>query len=407
METKSASVKELEKELGLKNLQIKALLTITQAINDNIAAEGLYNMYRSILSWEMGIHKMALFVYSDDGWFCSTNINYAPNSVETFMEKLLPYHRVHLIEDDHELKAEGFDVIIPAFHKTSPIAYAIIGGIEDQEELYNKVQFISTITNVVAVAIENKRLFKKQVKQEVYKRDMELAVEVQQMLIPDILPKNNSYEISKIYKPHATVGGDYIDYIRFSEHRFAVCIADISGKGVSAAILMANFQAMIQSFVYQYRDMETFTIALNQAVYNITRSDRYITFFMAEIDTQQKTLKYVNAGHYPPVLINNGKAIHLDKGCPFLGAFEQLPFVNEESIDLSNDSLLLSFTDGLVELKNDAGDYFNDTRIESFALEHRSLDTESFNNRLLEEIEDFRGEGEFGDDIAILTCKIY
>ena len=107
---------------------------------------------------------------------------------------------------------------------------------------------------------------------------MEFATEVQQMLIPENLPVSEKFAFSKIYMPHDNIGGDYLDFIQFDEHRFAFCIADISGKGVAAALLMANFQAMIQSLIFQYRDLETFIFALNQSVYRITKSDRYITF---------------------------------------------------------------------------------------------------------------------------------
>ncbi|MBK7010693.1 MAG: serine/threonine-protein phosphatase [Saprospiraceae bacterium] len=94
------------------------------------------------------------------------------------------------------------------------------------------------------------------------------------------------------------MGGDYIDYIKYDEDRFAICIADISGKGVAAALLMANFQAMVQSLIFQYKDLETFIFALNQAVYRITKADKFITFFVAEINLRTRKLRYVNAGTF-------------------------------------------------------------------------------------------------------------
>jgi sigma-B regulation protein RsbU (phosphoserine phosphatase) len=308
-------LEKLEKELSLKQLQIKSLLTITQAINDNVSADGLFNMYKSFLSWEMGIEKMALFVIEDQGWECTTSINFNRKGKEEIIALLLQHKRLYTIKKDEHIQLLGFDIVIPVFHKEVPIAYSIIGGIKDKEDLYNKIQFITTITNIIAVAIENKRLFKKQLEQERYRREMELASQVQQMLIPENLPVEKEFAFSKIYKPHFNIGGDYLDFIRFDKDRFAFCIADISGKGVAAALLMANFQATIQSLIFQYRDLETFVFALNQSVYRITKSERYITFFVAEIDLKKKTLKYVNAGHYPPLLKMNGELTRLNKGC--------------------------------------------------------------------------------------------
>ena len=400
-------LEKLEKELTLKQLQIKSLLTITQAINDNVSTEGLFNMYRSFLSWEMAIDKMALFIIEDKGWVCATSINFDLSKQETIISLLLPYSRLHTIKSDDDIRLQEFDIVIPVYHKETPIAYAVIGGIKATDDVYNKIQFITTITNIIAVAIENKRLFKRQIEQERYNREMELAKDVQHMLIPDELPSSDLFSLSSIYRPHFNIGGDYIDYIPFEKHKFAMCIADISGKGVAAALLMANFQAMIRSLIYQYRDLETFVFALNQAVYKITKSDKYITFFIAEVNTEIKQLKYVNAGHYPPILSMGGKVRELNQGCTVIGAFEKLPEINEECIDLESDALILSFTDGLIELQDDRNEFFGDARVSKFVKENSDQDPDAFNNKLLEEIDEFRGKQEFNDDIAILTCKIY
>lgn len=355
----------------------------------------------------MGIDKMALFVISDSGWTRTSAINFEDEDVDKFIPLIISHKRLHTIKVEDGKILNEFDIIIPVFHKSEPIAFSLIGGIRDKGDVYNKIQFITTITNIIAVAIENKRLFKKQLEQEKYKREMELAGDVQKMLIPEFLPTGDKFSLSKIYKPHSNIGGDYLDYIKFSEDRFAICIADVSGKGVAAALLMANFQALIQNLIFQYRDLETFVFALNQAVYKITKADRFITFFIAEIDLKKHTMKYVNAGHYPPVMYNNGKIIRLDKGSTFIGAFEKLPEINEELIHLKGEAMILSFTDGLAELQDEQGVYFDDDLIEKFVKTNEKYDPDEFNNKLLTEIDRFRGEHEFSDDIAILTCKIY
>ncbi|GLR19784.1 GAF domain-containing SpoIIE family protein phosphatase [Portibacter lacus] len=407
MSRELAILEKLEKELSLKQLQIKSLLTITQAINKNVSTEGLYNMYKSFLSWEMGVHKMVLFVLEDDSWMCTSHINIETEwIINELALVILNYERLHTIKPEDPEVLQAFDIIIPVMHKDHPIAYAVIGGIKDQEDVYNKIQFITTITNIIAVAIENKRLFKKQIRQERFKKEIELASEVQKMLIPEKLPINDRYELSKIYKPHFNVGGDYLDYIKFDNDKFAFCIADISGKGVAAALLMANFQAIIQGLIFQYRDLETFVFALNQSVFRITKSDKYITFFIGEIDVSTMKLRYINAGHYPPFLYQNGKMRRLDKGCTIIGAFEKLPHIEEEELDLEHNSMIFSFTDGLVDLKNEMGDYFEDEKIDTFIQANSHESAETFNNLLLSEIDNFKGSQSYPDDIAILTCKV-
>lgn len=408
METNLSRLEELERKLSLKQLQIRSLQTITQAINENIAANQLFEMYRSFLSWEMGIEKMALYTNTDGKWYCVTRINEADelklDHLEIYFSK---YKRLHNVNESDPEAIRYFDVIIPVFHKNIPLAYAFLGGIKDTEDLYDKVQFIISITNIIAVAIENKKLFKRQIEQDRLNREMKLAKEVQQMLIPHDLPNNGRYELGSIYKPHLNVGGDYIDFFKFTEDKFAFCIADISGKGVAAAMLMANFQAIIQSLIYQFRDLETFIFALNEIVHRrITKSDKFITFFICEVNAAKRQLRYINAGHYPPLLCNQNELRRLDKGCTVIGAFDKLPSIEEEIINLDGPSVILTFTDGLTELKNNNGELFTDDKIVKFVCDNNQLGVFEFNEKLLKEIDQFKDSEEYTDDIAILTCKI-
>lgn len=402
-----ARIERLEKELSLKQLQTRSLLTITQAINDNVTSEGLYRMYKNFLSWEMGIDKMALFV-EDGEWKMVTSIDTDElifyNRAEKF---LLPYKQAHSIQETDAPELQDFDLLIPVRHKETSIAYALIGGIDHQDDLFNRVQFITTITNMIAVAVENKRLFKKQLSQERFKKEIELAEEVQKMLIPERLPSTDKYEMSKRYRPHFNIGGDYIDFVAFDPNHFMFCIADISGKGVAAALLIANFQAVIQSLVYKNYSLPDFVHALNETVYRITKSDKYITFFIADVNLKEGKLRYVNAGHQPPFLYSSdGKVEKLDLGTTVIGAFDELPFCESGEHDLQSGDLIFSFTDGLIDLMDEDGIYFEDDRIESFVKEHGVYGAEAFNSRLVKEIELFKGTQSYTDDIAILTCKI-
>lgn len=281
-----------------------------------------------------------------------------------------------------------------------------MGGIRADSDDYTRIQFITTFTNIIAVAIENKRLFRKQIEQERFARDMELASSVQKMLIPEITPRSKYFETATVYKPHLTVGGDYFDFIQYDEKRMAFCIADISGKGVSAAILMANFQAILQSLIYQYRDLETFVFALNQAVYRITKSDRFITLFIGELDLRTKTLQYINAGHFPPFLVQNGKITRLESGCTIIGAFETLPEIHMGVEKLTHAGTIFACTDGLTDVTNDLGEYFDDSHIEAVMNRAEKFDSaDLLNDVLIQEVDQFKESRPYPDDIAILTCK--
>jgi len=401
-------MEKLERELHLKQLQVNRLLNITQAINNNVSSEGLFKMYHSFLSWEMGIKKMALYVKEEKKWNCTSSIGIDDKLLAMDLsDQLGKYVRLKNIDGDvtHPLIKE-FDIIIPVLHKDTPIAYAFIGGFGDNEDMYNKVQFITTITNIIAVAIENKRLFKQELKQERLRREMELARQMQERLIPSKLPISDCYELASIYKPHLGVGGDYFDFVELADDKVAFCIGDISGKGLAAALLMSNFQANFHALIHQRFEIKDFIRKLNQSVIRITDSEKFITFFVGEFDKKTRELTYVNAGHNPPMLIMNDKNYPLDKGCTILGSFEELPSIEVgRQIIVEDEAMLLTYTDGLTDIKNEDGVYFDEQYLLDFALNNYLSSAKEFNSKLVEKIELFKGDLEYPDDCTVLTCK--
>jgi sigma-B regulation protein RsbU (phosphoserine phosphatase) len=317
------------------------------------------------------------------------------------------YDRMHTVQKDDPAILREFDIVIPVYHKKRPIAYALIDGIKLSEDAYNKIEFITTYTNIIAVALENKRLFKRQVEQETLRREMDLASKVQRMLIPDVLPQGPRYELDAIYKPHLNIGGDYFDIVRYDDNRIVLSIADISGKGVAAALLMANFQANLQSLIYQYRDLQAFVIAINHAVFRITKGDKFITLFIGELDLKARKLKYVNAGHFPPFLKCSKKISRLDQGCTVIGAFDDIQRIDMGEVDIDEEGLILMFTDGLTDLRNSEGAFFEEELIEQVIKEYKGHSAKEFNETLVKELEQFKGEMNYPDDIAVLTCHYH
>jgi len=404
-----SKMEALERELHLKQLQINRLLNITQAINNNVSDKGLYDMYNSFLSWEMGINKMALYVQSGTDWKCVSYIGITEKMAKlNISSELVSYQRLRVLEDNrqHELIGQ-FDVVIPVLHKEQPIAYTFIGGFDENEDMYNKVQFITTITNIVAVAIENKRLFKQQLEQERYNREMELASDMQHLLIPDILPNSKFYQLDSLYKPHQSVGGDYFDYVEFEDGKLVFCIADIAGKGLAAALLMANFQANFHSLLLKRSPLDEFIRALNSSLFKITKGDKHLTFFIGEYDTKTNTLIYCNAGHNPPVIFSKNKLDTLREGCTILGSFPEIPFIDLGKVEMEEDTTILTFTDGLTDMQSDEQDYFDEEVLMGFVKDKNDLSAQAFNERLVSELETFKGRQNYPDDFTVLTCKFF
>ena len=398
--------------LALQKLQIKRLLEITQAINNNISNKDLFDMYRNTLSHEMQVGGFAFFVFQDGEWTCATTVGISDEIARLPIngELLAQHSRPNRIKDEEQdpLLRE-FDFILPVFHKKQALASVLLREIKaDSEDLFEFVQFIAALTNIVAVALENKRLFKRQLEQERLKRDVELAVQVQNMLIPSHLPSNENYAFAGVYQPHEAVGGDYYDLIKISDDDIAFCIADISGKGVAAALLMANFQANLHALIHRTNiHVKKFIEELNAAVLRTTKGDKFITFFIARYNLSQRRLRYLCAGHNPPLLFSDGKIQRLDKGCTILGIFDKIPKIEMGEIYLDKDAFILLYTDGLTDLSNKANEYFDEEKLVQFISQNQDCGVAEFNSRLMAKVHEFKGENDFPDDISLLTGRIF
>jgi phosphoserine phosphatase RsbU/P len=338
---------EYERDLHLKQLQINNLLSITQAINSNHSASEIFTMYRNFLGFTMSIKKMALYFMENDKWSCVCQIGLSEEIANIDATDILKdFTRLDSVDQKEHSLLKHFDNNIPVFHKDVAIAHVLLGGFDEKEDRYNKIQFITALTNVIAVAIENKRLFKRKADQEFIDREMKLASQMQYSLIPRKMPVGKKYEVASVYIPHMSIGGDLYDFIQFDDNqRLICCIADISGKGLAAALLMANFQANLRSIIRRRGSPDNFIRLLNKAIYRITEGDRYITFFIAEFDERTRTLRYINAGHTPPFLYQNGKIQTLTEGCTFLGWMEEIPMkIGIGEIQVPEDALLVCFT---------------------------------------------------------------
>lgn len=406
--TETSDVGQLQKKLRIKQLEVNSLLEVTQAINNNLSADKLFRIYEFILRAQISVERMSVYIKDKEFYcVCQYGLDNPPDH-DTVIRELLKYRKLTILENDYKGMLKDYDIIIPVFHKDQPLAYALLSKpvIDMYETLDEKIKFIQTITNIIVVAIENKRLFRLQIEQERLKQELELAGQVQSHLIPKELPDNDFIQMAAIYLPHRNIGGDYYDYIDRNEEELVFCIADISGKGVAAAILMANFQAILRTLIKDMDNLVEFIHRLNERVLEITRGEKFVTLFIVRYFKKTRELEYVNAGHNPSVLIRGGKVEMLESGCTILGMFDPLGEVERGHIKLGKeDAILLNYTDGLTDLENENGESFKIERLLAFLNDHYGNDMNELNNRLMNAIMDFKGRQPFVDDISVLSCR--
>jgi sigma-B regulation protein RsbU (phosphoserine phosphatase) len=345
----------------ISKYKLDALLDITLSINANLPTETLLEKYESILRTNLGIDKILVFKRSLT-WECLLNGGF-PRHFETLdvESKLLHINEITFIQP--EMRIDGVDIIIPVFNNNVPLAYVLIGDIEEEGEgmspVIKHLNFIHTLSSIIVVAIENIRLFRESLLQEAMKKELELAAQMQMMLIPDNnkMPKNPGIHVTGFYYPHYEVGGDYYDCLSLSGSKTGFCIADVSGKGIPAAILMSNFQASLRALFTHNIELETLVRKLNSIILINSAGERFLTFFVARYDSKDRTLEFINAAHNPPVLINTvtGDINYLKASCVGIGMLDEIPSMKTEKITITDSSKIVCYTDGLSELPLENG----------------------------------------------------
>ena len=396
--------------LKISKFKLDSLLDITLSINANLPTEVLLSKYEFILRNNLGIGKILIFKHSDT-WECLLNGGF-PKHFETIdvKSKLLGIREIFFGAID--LGFEGVDIIVPVYNNNEHLAFIFIGDIEEEGEgmspVLKHLNFIQTISSIIIVAIENIRLFNESLVQEALKKELELAAKMQKMLIPDNsqMPKNPKIIVNGFYYPHYEVGGDYYDCIRLSETKTGFCIADVSGKGISAAILMSNFQASLRALFTFDIELETLVKKLNSIVVINAAGEKFITLFVARYDHKSRVLEYINAAHNPPVLYNTatGETLHLRTSCVGIGMLDEIPAVQKSEIIIKDFSKIVCYTDGLSELK-----YADGTDIGTKEIIRHISNTDPVENNIRKMIKDLglpHNNPSTFDDVSIIAADL-
>ncbi len=405
------------------DLKLASLLEVTKAINANTKTPELLKIYESVLRHQLNVGKLVL--YANDGeWrpFLKFGMNAAFTSAE--VEKYLkPIKDItlmdfsstsgELVPIQKALQQHNVEVVIPVFHKDQPLAYALIGDLDEEQigmgASVKHLNFIQTLTNILVVAIENKRLARDSIRQAEVKKELDVASQMQHMLFPSSLPNDSQLEMDAFYIAHQQIGGDYYDFVRINEQEVAFCMADVSGKGISAALLMSNFQANMRSLLHRAESLAELVRELNVKVNETAQGERFITFFVARYNIMTRMLTYVNAGHNPPLLINPDNSIVMLKiGSTGLGMLEDLNKVKEGVVSIEHKAVLLCYTDGVVEQENAEGEEFGVKRLKEILLkEAHTAKIKDINQHIIDGVKAHKGAKEYLDDIALLTCRIF
>ncbi|HWY07135.1 MAG TPA: SpoIIE family protein phosphatase [Candidatus Acidoferrales bacterium] len=294
-------------------------------------------------------------------------------------------------------------------------------------ELYRATQFVQEGNFSHRVAVERKdqlgvlgesfnsmtssinRLIDEQKQLQRLENEISIAREVQDQLFPRGFPKVEGLEIEAICKAARSVSGDYYDFIQLDPTHVAIALGDISGKGISAALLMASLQAALRSQLLTPGSEQLSTAELvgrlNKHLVRNTGEDRFATFLVAVYDMETRKLRYTNAGHLPGFCLSDTKSMHLDVGGMVLGIVEDYPYL-EGVLEVPRDAVFIAYSDGLVEPENAYGEEFGVSRLEAAAQRVRQADPKRIATALMTAAEEWSGTPEQADDMTVIVAKL-
>jgi sigma-B regulation protein RsbU (phosphoserine phosphatase) len=338
------------------------------------------------------------------------------------------------------LRVMGAELLIPIATKDELLGVFSLGKrLGDLPFSSDDRQLLMAVAFQVAFAIQNAELVQQVAGEELLRRELEIATAVQRRLFPAAPPDVESLELAGVCHPARGVGGDYYDFIVLDDNRVGIAVADVAGKGISAALLMSTVQASLRSQAPQVNGRLTELVSsMNHLLHVSTDAASYATFFYAQYDEARRALTYVNAGHNPPLLVRaatiskaHGASAHgatvdgktdasdeategdtsvvsiseLRCGGPVIGAFDECRY-EQETIALQSGDILIAYTDGVSEAFNGAGEEFGEARLREMASVSAHLSAQELTDRIIDEVRDWSGDTPQFDDLTLVVMKV-
>jgi len=266
-------------------------------------------------------------------------------------------------------------------------------------------RLLAIIAAQSAQIVENARLYEEERLLFKMQQEFKLASQIQAELLPKAPPVLPGYDIAGATFPARTIGGDYFDFISLSDSKLAICLGDVAGKGLTAALLMANLQASLRSQTYLANSVKNCIAKVNHHLYQSTSSEKFATLFYGILDVRDHSLIYCNAGHEPPFLVRgNGEVVRLKDGGTVIGIMDSFEF-QESTVCLQPGDSLLAFSDGVTEAMNTDRERFGERTLADLFKKNISIPAGKLVEKIVGAVKVHAGDVPQHDDITTLVIK--
>lgn len=272
---------------------------------------------------------------------------------------------------------------------------------------YEDISLLSVLANQVIVSLNNAELYAQSLEKQRMEEELAVARQIQLNLLPKQVPDHKFLEFAAFNHPSRQVGGDYYDFLKLTNGNICSVVADVSGKGVGAALLVARLQAVLQSEGQRGRPIDRMMAGVNEFLVSSTSADRYVTLFYGEFDGQSKSMRYCNAGHNYPFIIRKNKGVEfLKDGGLILGAIPGAIYQHSQ-VELCQGDVLVIYTDGLTEAFNDRGEEFGEERLIQTVREAASKSAQFICGHMIKSVRQYsRDTTEEFDDMTVVVVKV-
>ncbi len=391
-------------EIGNELNRVFELDEILKRLSFSLMGQMLINQFFVVLKNDTELK----IVYKKGSSFTDSNIN----ECMKLGEKIPEFQKPILSESFEGIIKEKYNnykvkAIVPMVIQEKVRGYIFLGPkLNNTEFSESDVSFLATLANIAIISIENAHLFQETLEKKRLEEELNMAKNIQSRLLPSSMPKIDRFDIHGFNVASKQVGGDYYDILKINENEVIFTIADVSGKGMPASLLMSNLQAGLHTLHKEDYSLAEISFRLNNLIFRNTSIEKYITFFISKLNLKDNKLSFVNAGHNPPYLFySDGSYEELSKGGLILGMMENIEYEIGE-LPMSLDSCLTMFTDGVTEAMSPNEIPFDEFRvIDFFKKEMSSLSSERLNLKLIDILYDFAGDPTKDDDVTILTVR--
>jgi len=406
-------LKRTNRVLDRKVQELNTLFDLSKEFSQSVDRDQILRIFKFALMGQMGIRTFYLAIernknleiISDNGLTVIPDQNDLRAVFST--EEAVVYSE-NEANAPAILKTNGIDLVLQLRLQDQRVASLCLGR-RLSGELYDKasIDFLISLGSLVLMSVQKTYLMEARVEKERLEKELDLARTIQYALLPSQLPDTHPVQISARNLPSRQVGGDYYDVIPLGDGRFIIAVADVTGKGIPASLIMANLQAMVHMLAPLDMPLNEKTARINDVIYQNTTNDTFVTFFWGVLDCKTLKLEYVNAGHNPPMLFHETGTIpfELTQGGLILGALPtMIPYVSD-TVQLKPNDLLILFTDGITEAMSPTDEEFGEERLTAVVNEYRAATVDEVSNAIIHAIDSYC-EGVYSDDVTLVSLAV-